>query len=187
MKWVMRFVLLYVYVFVYLTHIVHGYFTGTVAMIAQGRKWLNHHMNLREPWWRHQMETFSALLAICAGNSPVPVNFPHKGQWRGALMFALICVWIIAWVNNRKASDLRRYRLHYDVIVMSYHNHKKTYAYFMGCAHHTKDDPAIIYFHLTRSTPARVVFFNTITHVLLCSTRCSSSQNIIYGAHILAQ
>ena len=23
-------------------------------------------------WWRHQMETFSALLAICAGNSPVP-------------------------------------------------------------------------------------------------------------------
>ena len=38
-------------------------------------------------WWRHQMETFSALLALCAGNSPVPVNSPHKGQWRGALMF----------------------------------------------------------------------------------------------------
>ena len=34
-------------------------------------------------WWRHQMETFSALLALCAGNSPV--NSPHKGQWRGAL------------------------------------------------------------------------------------------------------
>ena len=33
------------------------------------------------------METFSALLALCAGNSPVPVNSPHKGQWRGALMF----------------------------------------------------------------------------------------------------
>ena len=28
------------------------------------------------PWWRHQMETFSALLAICAGNSPVPGEFP---------------------------------------------------------------------------------------------------------------
>ena len=26
-------------------------------------------------WWRHQMETFSALLALCAWNSPVPVNF----------------------------------------------------------------------------------------------------------------
>ena len=37
-------------------------------------------------WWRHQMEIFSALLAICAGNSPVPVNSPHKGQWCGALM-----------------------------------------------------------------------------------------------------
>ena len=71
-------------------------------------------------WWRHQMETFSALLAICAGNSLAPVNFPHKGQWRGALMFALICVWINAWVNNRKAGDLRRYCAHYDVIVMGY-------------------------------------------------------------------
>ena len=28
------------------------------------------------PWWRHQMETFSALLAICAGNSPLPGEFP---------------------------------------------------------------------------------------------------------------
>ena len=28
------------------------------------------------PWWRHQMETFSALLAICAGNSPVTGEFP---------------------------------------------------------------------------------------------------------------
>ena len=36
-------------------------------------------------WWCHQMETFSALLALCAGNSPVPVNSPHKGQWCGDL------------------------------------------------------------------------------------------------------
>ena len=28
------------------------------------------------PWWRYQMETFSALLAFCAGNSPVPGEFP---------------------------------------------------------------------------------------------------------------
>ena len=47
-----------------------------------------------------------------------PVNSPHKGQWRGALMFSLICVWINDWVNNREAGDLRRYRDHYDVIVM---------------------------------------------------------------------
>ena len=29
-------------------------------------------------WWRHQMETFSASLAICAGNSPVPGEFPAQ-------------------------------------------------------------------------------------------------------------
>ena len=29
-------------------------------------------------WWRHQMETCSALLAICAGNSPVPGEFPAQ-------------------------------------------------------------------------------------------------------------
>ena len=29
-------------------------------------------------WWRHQMETFAALLAICAGNSPVPGEFPAQ-------------------------------------------------------------------------------------------------------------
>ena len=29
-------------------------------------------------WWRHQMETFSTLLAICAGNSPVPGEFPAQ-------------------------------------------------------------------------------------------------------------
>ena len=69
-------------------------------------------------WWRHQMEPFSALLALCAGNSPVLVNSPHKGQWRGALMFSLICARINGWVNNGEAGDLRRQRAHYDVIVM---------------------------------------------------------------------
>ena len=65
------------------------------------------------------METFSALLAICAGNSPVPGEFPtHKGQWRGALMFSLICARINGWVNNGEAGDLRRHGVHYDVIIM---------------------------------------------------------------------
>ena len=47
-----------------------------------------------------------------------PVNFPHKGQWRGALMFSLNYAWINDWVNNREAGDLRRQHGHYDVIVM---------------------------------------------------------------------
>ena len=49
-----------------------------------------------------------------------PVNSPHKGQWRGAFMFSLICVWINGWVNNREVGDLRRYRAHYDLIVMAW-------------------------------------------------------------------
>ena len=32
----------------------------------------------RTPWWSHQMETFSSLLAICAGNSPVSSEFPEQ-------------------------------------------------------------------------------------------------------------
>ena len=43
------------------------------------------------------------------------VNSPHKCQWRGALMFSLICACINGWVNNRKAGDLRRHRAHFDV------------------------------------------------------------------------
>ena len=68
------------------------------------------------------METFSTLLALCAGNSPVLVNSPHKGQWRWALMFSLICVWINDWVNNREVGDLRRHRGHYDVNVMIFYS-----------------------------------------------------------------
>ena len=43
------------------------------------------------------------------------VNSLYKGQCRGALMFSLICAWIIA----REAGDLRRHRAHYDVTVMA--------------------------------------------------------------------
>ena len=46
------------------------------------------------------------------------VNSPHKGQWRRALMFSLICAWINGWENNGEAGDLRRHRAHYDLTVM---------------------------------------------------------------------
>ena len=48
-----------------------------------------------------------------------PVTSPHKGQWRGALMFSLICAWTNSWVNNRNAGFFIRHRAHYDVTVMS--------------------------------------------------------------------
>ena len=65
--------------------------------------------------WKH----FPHYWPFVRGIHRSPVNSPHKGQWRGALMFSLICVGINGWVNNRAAGDLRRYRTHHDVSVMS--------------------------------------------------------------------
>ena len=59
-------------------------------------------VKIHSTWW-HQMETFSALLAFCAGNYRSPVNFPHTGQWHGAFMYSLICAWISSWVNNQNS------------------------------------------------------------------------------------
>ena len=72
-------------------------------------------------WWRHQMETFPRYWPFVRGIHRWPVNTPHKGQWRGALIFCLMSAWINSQVNNREAGDLRRYRAHYDVIVMNFH------------------------------------------------------------------
>ena len=64
--------------------------------------------------WKH----FPRYWRFVRGIHRSPVNSLHKGQWCGALMFSLICVWINSWVNNREAGDLRCYRAHYDVIVI---------------------------------------------------------------------
>ena len=70
-------------------------------------------------WWRHQMETFSASLAFCAGNSPVTGEFPHKGQWRGVLMFSLIYAWINSnlrwWFLNKSSPSC--YFLNFFMII----------------------------------------------------------------------
>ena len=65
--------------------------------------------------WKH----FPRYWPFLRGIPRSPVNCPHKGQRRGALMFSLICAWINGWVKNREAGDLRRHRAHYDVTVMS--------------------------------------------------------------------
>ena len=65
--------------------------------------------------WKH----FQRYWPFVRGIHRSPVNSPHKGQWRGGLMFTLICARINAWVNNREAGDLIRYRTHSDVIVVT--------------------------------------------------------------------
>ena len=64
--------------------------------------------------WKH----FPRYWPFVRGIHRSPVNSPHKGQWRGAFMFSLICTWTNDKVNNRDAGDLRRHRVHYDVTVM---------------------------------------------------------------------
>ena len=65
--------------------------------------------------WKHFWRYWPFLRGIHRS----PVNSPHKGQWRGVLMFSFICAWINCWVNNREAGAVRRQRAHYDVIVMN--------------------------------------------------------------------
>ena len=61
------------------------------------------------------METFSALLAICAGNSPVPGEFPAQ---RPVTRNFDVFIDLRPNKNNREVCDLRRHRTHYDVIVI---------------------------------------------------------------------
>ena len=67
--------------------------------------------------WKH----FPRYWPFVRGIHRSPVNSPHKGQWRGALVFSLICGWINGWINKRETGDLRRQRAHYDATVMNYH------------------------------------------------------------------
>ena len=95
----------------YVTHYREQWHRWTTTLtISQGRhddvtKWK--HFPRNWPFWR--------------GIHRSPVNSPHKGQWRGALMFTFICAWIKGWVNNREGGDLRRHRAHYDIVVTLCH------------------------------------------------------------------
>ena len=84
--------------------------------------WLSKYAEDREPLGYHddviKWKNFPRYWPFVRGIHRSPVNSPHKGQWRRALMFSLICARIYGWVNNREAGDLSRHRAHYDVIVM---------------------------------------------------------------------
>ena len=69
--------------------------------------------------WKHFPRSWPIVRGIY--RSP-PVDSTYKGQWRGALMFTLICAWTSGWANNKDAGDLRRHHADYDVTVMDDHN-----------------------------------------------------------------
>ena len=64
------------------------------------------------------MEHIPRYLLFVRGIHQSPVNSLNKGEWRGALMFSLICTCTNGCVNNRDAGDLICNRVHDDVIVM---------------------------------------------------------------------
>ena len=64
--------------------------------------------------WKH----FPRYWPFVRGIHWSPVNSPHKGQRRGAMIFSLIFAWINGWVNNGEVDDFRRHHGHYDVIAM---------------------------------------------------------------------
>ena len=70
-------------------------------------------------WWRHQMETFSALLALCAGNSTVTGEFPSQRP-----VTRSCDVFFDLHLNKRlsKQSWRRYFHAHYDVTIMTTHH-----------------------------------------------------------------
>ena len=89
---------------------------GETEMCSQRLFWC-HRCSLIT-WWGHQMETFSALLALCEGNSPVTGEFPSKRP-----VTRSFGVFIDLRLNKRLSKQsrsryLRRHPAHYDVTVM---------------------------------------------------------------------
>ena len=91
--------------------IMHTFVSSSSWVRFSGPKW---HDDVIK--WKHSLLYWPFVRGIHRS----PVNSLHKGQWRGGLVFSLICVWINGWVNNGEAGDLRCHRAHYDVIVMKW-------------------------------------------------------------------
>ena len=104
------------------------------------------------PWWRHQMETFSTLLAICAGNSPVTGEFPpqrpvtqsfdvffdlHSDEWFPGWM---VPGWkIVPCVRKCKACN-KKIRVLMFITTQTakiQNNHSKKLAHYSGCHHYS--------------------------------------------------
>ena len=90
-----------------------SYIIGVIRL-----EWLFRYKLLHLSWWRHQMKTFSALLALCAGNSPVTGEFPAQRPVTRSfdVFFDLLLNKRLSKI--RVAGDLRRHRGHYDVTVI---------------------------------------------------------------------
>ena len=103
------------------------------SIIILRYKWHHSHICGSQCEWSWWSDLFGSRVLMTSSNGyifrvnywsfergihPSPVDSPHKGQWRGALMFSLLCARTNGWANNWDACDLRRHCAHFDVTVM---------------------------------------------------------------------
>ena len=84
-------------------HTGHSNFCGRgegYPNVRRSRSTISNHDDVIK--WKH----FPLYWPFVRGIHRSPVNSPHKGQWRGAFVFSLICAWTNGWVNNRGAGGL---------------------------------------------------------------------------------
>ena len=89
--------------------LVHKFCVITRSLV----KYCSHHYDVIK--WKR----FQRYWPFVRGIHRSPMNSPHKGQWRRALMFSLNYAWTNDWENTPDAGDLRRHRAHYDLNVMT--------------------------------------------------------------------
>ena len=73
-----------------------------------------------QSWWRHQMETFSALLALCVEISPVTDKFSSQRPVARSFNVFFDLGLNIRLSKHRGTGDLIRHRAYYDLTVVSY-------------------------------------------------------------------
>ena len=103
----------YDFVMISIYQLLKLYLWKFIKSLSTGSKYLKNFHDDVIKWKR-----FPCYWPFVRGIHRSPVNFPHKGQWRGALMFSLICAWTNSWANSGDAGDLRRHLTHHGVIVM---------------------------------------------------------------------
>ena len=126
----------------YASGLLHLYWGNRVIALVQINQPWKMWAWIHTTWWRHQMETFSVLLAICAGNSPVPGEFPT--QRPVALNFDVyfdlhpnkrLSKQSWCWWFETPSRPLWRHRNDIEQHSTTWHNktkHDKPFACFMG-------------------------------------------------------
>ena len=98
------------------TNVLHSATSTVCSGLFKRIPWKETHVLLLNIMTSSNGNSFPRYWSFVRGIHRSPSDSPHKGQWRGALMFSLLCTWINVWANNRDAGDSTRHRAHYIVI-----------------------------------------------------------------------